>query len=41
MLVATVEGVIHAAVFDSPELLRSVAFEEDLTALLLRYLGVE
>jgi AcrR family transcriptional regulator len=41
VLVATVEGVIHAAVFESPELLRSVAFEEELTALVLRYLGVE
>ncbi len=41
VLVATVEGVIHTAVFEAPELLGTPAFEEELTAIVLRYLGVE
>jgi AcrR family transcriptional regulator len=41
VLVATVEGVIHTAVFEQPDLLETPAFEEELTAIVLRYLGVQ
>jgi AcrR family transcriptional regulator len=41
VLVATVEGVIHTAVFERPDLLGTPAFEDELTAIVLRYLGVD
>lgn len=38
VLVATVEGVIHAALFEQPERLRDAAFRAELVQLVLRYL---
>lgn len=41
VLVATVESVIHSAVFEKPELLARPAFADELTRIVTRYLGVE
>lgn len=41
ILVSSVESVIHAAVFEKPELLSEPAFARELSRLVLRYLGVE
>lgn len=40
VLVSAVEGVIHSAVFEQPGLLAEAAFEEELVAMVLRYLGI-
>ena len=40
VLVATVESVIHAALFEDPELLARPAFEDELVRLVLRHLGM-
>lgn len=40
VLVAAVESVIHAALFEEPELLARPAFEDELVQLVLRHLGV-
>lgn len=40
LLVATVEGVIHTALFERPALLADPAFEDELCLLVLRYLGI-
>lgn len=39
VLVATVESVIHAAVFEQPALLADPAFEDEVVRLVLRYVG--
>ena len=40
VLVSAVEGAIHAAVFEQPALLQDPALEEEISARVLRYLGV-
>lgn len=40
VLVAAVESVVHAAVFEDPALLKEQAFEDEIVRLILRLLGV-
>ncbi len=41
LLVTTAESAIHTALFERPELLLDPRFAEELSRMLLRYLGVE
>ena len=41
VLVAAVESIVHAAVFEDPALLREQAFEDEIVRLVLRLLGAE